>query len=335
LLFQENLVILNYIATLRKLMVEKIKVGIPRALLYHKYSKLWQSFFEELGCEILVSPETNKKILEKGANLAIDESCLSLKIFLGHVDYLKDKADYIFIPHIVSLHKKEEICVKLMALYDVARNTFKNVNFIEYTVDVNKLTPEIFGFLKLGWNFNKNPFLIASAYLKAKKSQEELRKNLIKEQDTKINSIKPGRPVILIVSHPYTVYDSFLGKPIINFLEKEGVDVIYSDIADEDKIKNLSNNISSDLYWTYNKELLGGLELYKDKADGIIFLVTFPCGPDALVVNLCQNKIKKPMIAIILDELQGEAGLKTRLESFVDILKIKTKKSLINNGKNN
>ena len=66
--------------------------------------------------------------------------------------------------------------------------------------------------------------------------------------------------------------------------------------------------------------------MYKDKVDGIIFLVTFPCGPDALVVNLCQNKIKRPMITIILDELQGEAGLKTRLESFVDIIKYKKEK---------
>jgi predicted nucleotide-binding protein (sugar kinase/HSP70/actin superfamily) len=304
---------------------EKIKIGIPRALLYHKYYKLWESFFEALNCQVVLSPQTNKKILEKGVNLAIDESCLSLKIFLGHVDSLIGKADYIFIPHIVSLHKREEICVKLMAMYDIARNTFRGANFIEYTVDVNKFTPEIFGFLKLGWNFSRNPILIANAYLKAKKEQENFRNNLIKEQDEKIAGMKPESPAILIVSHPYTIYDSFLGGPIINFLRKEGVEVIYSDIADEDKIKNLSDNISSDLYWTYNKELLGGLELYKDRVDGIIFLVTFPCGPDALVVNLCQNKIKKPMITIILDELQGEAGLKTRLESFVDILKIRKK----------
>ncbi|MGD0576513.1 MAG: acyl-CoA dehydratase activase-related protein [Candidatus Staskawiczbacteria bacterium] len=306
---------------------EKTKIGIPRALLYHKYYKLWENFFEGLNCQIVLSPQTNKKILERGANLAIDESCLSLKIFLGHVDYLKDKADYIFIPHIVSLHRGEEICVKLMAMYDIACNTFKNANFIEYTVDADKFLPEFIGFLKLGWSFSKNPFLIISAYLKAKKEQENLRQKLINEQEKKIASFKPGRPAILIVSHPYTIYDSFLGKPIIDFLDKEGVDVIYSDIADKDKIKNLSDNISSDLYWTYNKELLGGLELYKDKADGIIFLVTFPCGPDALVVNLCQNKIKKPMITIILDELQGEAGLRTRLESFVDILKIRKKKN--------
>ena len=46
---------------------------------------------------------------------------------------------------------------------------------------------------------------------------------MIKEQDEKISSLEPGKSAILIVSHPYTIYDSFLGRPIINFLEKEGV----------------------------------------------------------------------------------------------------------------
>jgi predicted nucleotide-binding protein (sugar kinase/HSP70/actin superfamily) len=85
------------------------------------------------------------------------------------------------------------------------------------------------------------------------------------EQEEKIDNLKLDEPAILIVSHPYTIYDSFLGKPVVDFLHKEGVKIIYADIADKNQIKNLSENISSDLYWTYNKELLGGLELYKDK----------------------------------------------------------------------
>ena len=302
---------------------EKIKIGIPRALLYHKYSKLWQKFFEEMGCIIVISPETNKEILEKGVNLAIDESCLSLKVFLGHINYLKGKADYVFIPHIVSLSFKEEICVKLISLYDIARNLFKDIDFIEYTVNVRNFHPEILGFLKLGWKFKKNPFLIIKAYIKAKKEQKDYERELIKNQVEKLNNRTKQDVFILIVSHSYTSYDGFLGKPIIKYLESQGVKLIYSDIADKKTIKKLSKNISSDLYWTYSKELLGGIEFYKEQIDGIIFLITFPCGPDALTTSLCQNKIKKPMITITLDELWGEAGLKTRLESFVDILKLR------------
>ena len=43
----------------------KIKIGIPRGLYYYKYNILWKEFFKELGCDIIVSPETNFEILEK------------------------------------------------------------------------------------------------------------------------------------------------------------------------------------------------------------------------------------------------------------------------------
>ncbi len=56
----------------------------------------------------------------------------------------------------------------------------------------------------------------------------------------------------------------------------------------------------------------------------LIFLMAFPCGPDALMVSLCQHVIEDtPLCVLNMDELQGDAGLKTRLESFVDILRLK------------
>lgn len=87
----------------------RIKIGIPRALLYYKYGDLWENFFNDLDCEIVHSPETNNEILEKGKKLSVDESCLSLKIYMGHVDYLIGKVDYILIPRIVCLKKKRKV----------------------------------------------------------------------------------------------------------------------------------------------------------------------------------------------------------------------------------
>jgi predicted nucleotide-binding protein (sugar kinase/HSP70/actin superfamily) len=72
-------------------------VGLPRALLYHKYGELWTSFFDDLGVDTVVSPPSNKAILDRGARLAVDETCLPMKIFLGHVDALTSKADYVLV----------------------------------------------------------------------------------------------------------------------------------------------------------------------------------------------------------------------------------------------
>ena len=51
-----------------------------------------------------MSPKTNRDILNTG-QACVDEACLPVKVFHGHVDYLKDKVDYIFIPKFISLYR--------------------------------------------------------------------------------------------------------------------------------------------------------------------------------------------------------------------------------------
>ena len=49
-------------------------------------------FLKDLGLDVILS-EINKDILDRGINISNDEMCLSLKVYLGHIDYLKDKCD--------------------------------------------------------------------------------------------------------------------------------------------------------------------------------------------------------------------------------------------------
>jgi len=302
----------------------KYKVGLPRALHYYKYHVFWKSFLEGLGCEIIESPQSNRAILKRGTELAVDESCLSVKLYLGHVDYLKDKVDFIFIPRLVSFRRNEWLCVKFMALSEIVRNTFPNVKILSYSIALTELKLEMIEIVRMSLRLTKNPARILSAFFRAKTRQKEYDRKKIIAQEREIRARNKKVPTILVVAHPYTTHDSLLGKPIISFLRSQGVNIIFSDIIEAKKARMLSKRISPGLYWTYNKELLGAVEYYKSCVDGIIFLMVFPCGPDALVVNLCQLKMKDiPLTVITLDEHQGEAGLKTRLESFVDILKLK------------
>jgi len=48
-------------------------IGIPRALFYYKYQYLWEVFFNELDCRIVLSEPSNKQILADGINFSIDE----------------------------------------------------------------------------------------------------------------------------------------------------------------------------------------------------------------------------------------------------------------------
>ena len=45
---------------------QKYKVGIPRALHFYRYFPFWKKLLEELDVELILSPPTNKKIVEEG-----------------------------------------------------------------------------------------------------------------------------------------------------------------------------------------------------------------------------------------------------------------------------
>ena len=139
-------------------MKKKIKVGIPRAFLYYRYYILWKNFFEMIGCNIVLSPNTDSDIVKVGNSLSVDESCLPSKIYLGHISYLSDKCDYILVPRIYSYGRKKRVCVKFNGIYDVVNNLFSNIKILDYNIDNLKFRYELFGFVKMGLRLNKNIF---------------------------------------------------------------------------------------------------------------------------------------------------------------------------------
>lgn len=300
-------------------MGDDMRVGIPRALLYHKYKYLWGKFFEELEIPVLYSPVTTKKTLKDGIKNSIDESCLSSKIFMGHVSSLIGKCDYILIPRICNFGKKEDVCVKFNALYDNVKIVFKNCKLITYDVDVTSGKKEKTGFIEMGMQLGKSYTDSKIAYIKALKYSMYKHEEDIKNQINRIE--KSTRKKVLLVAHPYNAFDPMIGENVKDILNKLNIDVFDAELVPYDKAIKLSKNLSKDLYWTYSKVLIGGILYYRQKMDGLVFLSTFPCGLDSITNELVMRKLPNiPKINIIFDEQTGSAGLQTRLESFADIL---------------
>ena len=298
--------------------MKKKIIGIPRAFLYYRYNYFWSNYFKLLGYKVKVSPLTTNKILELGKKYSVDESCLSSKIFIGHVIYLIDKCDYILVPRICNYGKEEKVCVKFNANYDIIKNILPNINIIDYNVENTNKSLESISLIKLGFKLTKRPFKTIISYIQAKNISKKKIKTEIESQKKVVSN---NNKKILIISHPYNIYDNYIGKPIINLIKKYNVDIIYSDKLDRKKAKKYAKKLSPTLYWTYSKEAIGSILYYKDIINGIIFITSFPCGPDSLVNELMLRKITNtPTINILIDELSSPTGLETRIESFIDII---------------
>ncbi|MDE7107877.1 MAG: hypothetical protein K2O39_06085 [Clostridiales bacterium] len=300
-----------------------MKIGIPRSLLYYKHHKFWTTFFDEIGVDYIVSPETDKQIVTDGSNLAIDEACLPSKIMLGHVEWLLDKCDYIFVPR-QKYWMKYEMCTKFWALPDVVNTTFRdrNVKLLYYDIYDRKVYRERKAVYKMGKYLGVKRSQIKYAYIMAKQAQMNF--DMLREQQQKAVLESSDKTKILIVAHSYCVGDKYIGEPIINAVKALGCEPIIADYVDEREGIRASQGVTTTMQWPYNRQLVGAVELLKDKVDGIILVTAFPCGTDSMMDELLIRKYKyKPMITLTVDAQSGTAGMETRLESFVDIIELK------------
>ena len=298
-------------------------IGIPRGLLYYRYKHLWLNFFEELGIDYIVSPETNKEIVTSGMAYAVDEACITSKIYLGHVEWLLDKCDYILVPRISDCGSAGKVCTKFQAIYDLAANTFRdrNIKLLYYNVDSSVADSEMAAFLKMGRFLGRKKPRCLYAYFKGKQAQKNAQFLELNEQQ---HLLKENKIKVLIIAHRYTIFDKYLGEPILKHLHKLDTVPIIGDIAPKKEAIAKSVEISETLPWAFNRELVGSIILYRNRVDGIILVSAFPCGPDSLVNEIIIRKIKdKPVLNLVIDGQEGMAGIETRLESFVDIIRFK------------
>lgn len=325
-----------------------IKIGIPRGLFYYRYFPLWKTFFEELGAEVVVSNPTTKRILDDGVKSCVDEACLPVKVFHGHVLDLKEKVDYLFIPRLTSVSKKEYICPKFGGLPDMIRNTLKNLPpLIDTEINLRKSEKNILAaVMEIGRYTGADGFKIRKAYKKALASYEEYNKKLLQGMlpsdllEPKLGSV--SRTVartalekseatlrIAVISHVYNICDSYTSMDMIGKLRSSGVDIITVDMIHEDLINEKSCLLPKRMFWDFGRRAVGGAFylLERRDIDGIIYVMSFGCGIDSFVCDLIERFVRRntdlPFTVLTLDEHSGEAGVNTRLEAFVDMIRFK------------
>ncbi|MGI5911097.1 MAG: acyl-CoA dehydratase activase-related protein [Syntrophomonadaceae bacterium] len=318
------------------------RVGIPHGLFYYYYYPLWKTFFSDLGAEVISSSESNRHTLDQGINFTVDETCLPIKIYFGHVKELcNQNLDYLFIPRLVSVEPKSYICPKFMGVPDMVRATVKDLPpLIDITIDISKtdrfLKKDI---LRVGRLFSSNTNKIKKAYLHA--CQENYfctmlagegytREEAISLWEGKqINNKYPQSDLrIGVLGHGYTLYDSFISMNLINRLRLMGCSTVLSESINPEMIEQEAATMPKRVFWTLGRKMVGSA-LHMDNSneiDGIVYLACFGCGPDSLIGEIIERKVQnKPFMMLTIDEHSGEGGLVTRLEAFCDMLRRRRK----------
>jgi predicted nucleotide-binding protein (sugar kinase/HSP70/actin superfamily) len=319
-----------------------MQVGIPRAMSFFENYPFFFGFFTDLGIEIVLSDKTTKKTLSNGAALVVTETCLPVKVFVGHVLNLIDKGiDKIFVPSFQSIGPKIYNCSKIRGLPDLVRNVVKReFTIIEATFDKSEKNQGFYEFLKetvahfgitdkkrikkaskMGWKVYNNFKVMTASGMDYKQAM-----NYALQGKVFITKEDREYPIsIALVSHAYNIYDERTSMKIFDKLKDMDVKVYSAMQLTTEQMDEGINALNQILYWANEREMTGcaGHYLKDNKIDGVITLTAFGCGPDSLMLERITRKSKqfnKPLLNLTIDEHTGEAGFITRLEAFVDML---------------
>jgi predicted nucleotide-binding protein (sugar kinase/HSP70/actin superfamily) len=323
------------------------KVGIPRTLAYFIYFPLWKTFFEELGMEVIVSPPTTRAILDRGVEEAVNDACIPIKLYHGHVAYLRDKADYIFTPRLVSVRKHgdfgtETFCPKFLGLPDMVRLAVEDLPaMIDARVDLKKGRHELTNVAReIGLQLGKSLEEIKRAQRKALSVHNQYKKLLGQQilpvrameilfgEKEKDDLIENPELAIAVVGYPYAIYDPYINGGLLDILSREKVRVLTQDMLSDRILNREANKLPKSLFWYFSNRAVYGTLHFMDrqKVDGVIHVTAFACGPDSIVDRLLEIEARRrqvPYLAVAIDEHTGEAGVRTRVEAFMDMLRFR------------
>ncbi|WP_054692824.1 acyl-CoA dehydratase activase-related protein [Syntrophomonas palmitatica] len=314
-----------------------MKVGIPRGLFFYYYYPLWKTFFNDLGAEVIVSRETCRFTMDQGIEMSVDEICLPVKVYFGHVRELcGQKLDYLFAPRLVSVEPKAYICPKFMGIPDMLAACIKGLPpLIDITVDVSKTNKYLQRDIeRIGALFNCSKRQAERAFAHGRFENYRCLK-IAQQGYTMAEAIRiwegQERPVsqkgdlnICVLGHGYSLYDDHISMNLISRLRNMGCNIHMVETFAADEIEKEAAHMPKRVFWTLGRKLVGtALHMEKrPEIDGIVYLACFGCGPDSLIGEIIERRVQnKPFMLVTVDEHTGEGGVLTRLEAFCDMLR--------------
>ena len=301
-----------------------LRIGLPRASALYEFMPFWAAFFNRLGAEVVVSPESNQEILASGLRRLPAETCLPIKVTFGHVEWLQDKGvDRTFFPAVVDLHQDQGESVSLCPYsesFPFMAKAATSAELLAPSVCLNGNPEDFVRSVSVVRDLlGKSDRDVREAYDAAVQAQRDFRGRMQARGRKVIASSRgEGRPVWAVIGRPYTLHDPFLNLNLSRHLAKLGVTALPIDFLPLDGMEGIVWPGAP--HWRYNQQAIQAA-LWAADQDGIepVVLTNFGCGLDAFNLrHIGQIVSGRPHLVLEFDEHRAEAGLVTRVEAFLD-----------------
>lgn len=313
---------------------DQISIGIPRALMnYYQLFPFWETFFEELGFNLIISDESDRKIITSSLETMVSETCLPVELVHGHVINLVEKnVDYIFLPFVVNVQgdkcnptnncncpwvQSHPYLVKAAFTDQKIRDKLL-IPSLHFRYFERALKKELSQFFNEKFDLPK--VQINNAIDKADRQQKLFEKSIKLKGREVLANLDKNSWNLIIIGRPYNTSDPALNLRLVKKLQNMNVQAIPMDFLPLEE-----ENIFEDypgMYWPNGQKILQASRIIaRTKNLFAIYLSNFRCGPDSFLLHFVKKEMKgKPFMHLEVDEHSADAGMITRIEAFLDSL---------------
>ena len=306
-----------------------LKIGLPASLHLFEEIPLWERFFSNLSI-VTISSESFTEPVKTGKRLAGAEFCAPINAIYGHVVYLSEIVDYIFLPVYLESREKpnnreRNFCYytqfSASLIYTLKDKGIDKKCLSPFLIDANEIaltTRELYNSLKpvykdLTRAQIKNAYEDAVLYHSNRKHQlEKLFQKHFRPND-KLSVVLLGRP--------YVVLSKSLNKGIPDIFSGMGIDTYFQDMIPAEDKGNSDTYLLQKVPWHYAATILEKTRVVASHKNLYPVLVTaFKCAPDSFIIEYFKkilNEYKKPYLILQIDEHDSNVGYETRIEAAI------------------
>jgi predicted nucleotide-binding protein (sugar kinase/HSP70/actin superfamily) len=306
------------------------RVGVPQAMHFHERFPFWNAYLKGIGCNVVVSEETNSKILDLGLEATVSEPCFPVRVAHGHVADLFEKGvDYLFQPNVVNSETPYEevnshLCPWLQTLPFVTVNSpafAKQHDKFLMPVIHFRLGPEMVAkelwatSRKLGASKKAHASAVESAFSVQQKFFEDIRLRGRLALDT---LEKSGQMGIVLLGRPYNINDAGVNLNVgAKLRDYYGANVVPLDMTPSEGID--ISDVNANMYWNYGRRILQAARFVERNPYLLaIYITNFKCGPDSYIKHFTDEAAGRPYLSLQFDGHGNDAGMITRCEAYLD-----------------
>ena len=306
-------------------------IGIPAALGLYGQLPLWKSFFSELGIPFVTSEGFDAGI-NLGREVQGAEFCAPLAALHGHVKYLADKADWIFLPVLMEESRPGTNNPRVYCYYTQFSSALASgalgaglrerclMPQASWTRWRERTKRELYesiartGLAHVGGEAVARAFERASALYD--KAVRLLQERFLRE------TALAGEPAVVLLGRPYNVLSPEMNKGITDIFGSLGVKTFYQDMVPygPGHVESIAPLLDM-VHWLHAARILEVACVVADSPNLYpVFITSFKCTPDSFAIEYFKRILDakaKPYLILQLDDHDSTLGYETRVEAGV------------------